>query len=41
MSIFDKIREKAQIREEELERAKEEKQKARKKSRHSVSVQLP
>ena len=28
MSIFDKIREKAQIREEELERAKEEKQKA-------------
>ena len=28
MSIFDKIREKAQIREEELERAKEEKQRA-------------
>ncbi|MDD7664486.1 MAG: tRNA adenosine(34) deaminase TadA [Lachnospiraceae bacterium] len=28
MSIFNKIREKAQIREEELERAKEEKQKA-------------
>ena len=28
MSIFDKMREKAQMREEELERAREEKQKA-------------